>query len=246
MSALHDLTIKAIRRAQSQGGIVDPVEDYSAITELDRLARASTEMVPEDRLLFLDLPVVVGNVMLYRLSWGASDWLTQCAMEWFRDEPTMLDRSIVWAHVHSHEPKAFDVVANSISASKAIMEWSQGLTASFQSLMAAADQLCPNFVESDEPEKKKSGPISNGPVLNRLMEDYKQKVEYFIWEISAEALAVLIRANRLQAEMNDREQISAAGVAPSVDSRITKSIMKFQRAAKDFVSTIVARSKGSK
>jgi hypothetical protein len=246
MTALHELTIKAIRRAQSQGGIVDPVEDYAAIANLDKLARASTEMVPEDRLLFLDLPLVVCNTRLYRLSWGASDWLTQLAMNWFRDDLSMLDRSVVWAHVHARMPEAFRRFSNARDAKAEIETWSQELTAPFEALMAAADQLCPKPKESETRKQHDTGPISNGPVLNRLMDDYKKPVDYFIWELSAEALEVILHANVLQEEMSDRQQMAAAGLSPAPDSRITRAILKFQRAAKDFVNAIVARNKGTK
>lgn len=244
MTALHELTIKAIRRAQSQGGIVDPVEDYSSIAELDRLARTATEMVPEDRLLFLDLPLVVGNTRLYRLSWGAADWLTKRAMEWFRDDMTMLDRAIVWAHANARNPDSFRRFSNAHDAQIQIEAWSQDLNAPFEALIEASDQLCPKPKESDAASKS-TGVMSNGPVLDRLMDDYKQKIDYFIWEISEEALEVILRANMLHKELRDRNQIVAAGLAPATDSRITRSIIKFQRAAKQFVRVIVEREKGS-
>lgn len=245
MTALHELTIKAIRRAQSQGGIVDPVEDYPAIAELDRLARAATEMVPEDRLLFLDLPLVVGNARLYRLSWGASDWLTQRAMDWFRGDLTMLDRSIVWAHAHVKTPDAFKRFSNEHDAHAEIVAWSKDLTAPVEALMAATDQLCFKPKKSDKSAKSSTGIISNGPVLDRLMTEYHQKIDYFIWDISAEVLDVLLQANMLHEEISDRNQMMGAGLAPSTDSRITRSIVMFQRSAREFVRTIVERKKGT-
>ena len=245
MTALHDLTIKAIRRAQAQGGTVDPVEDFAAIADLDRLARDATELLPEDRLLFLDLPLVVGNAKLYRLSWAASDWLIQLAMKWFQDDLTMLDRSMVWAHAYARTPDAFKRFSNAHDARCEIERWSQDLTASFDSLMEATDQLRPKPKANDNRPGKSNGPISNGPVLDCLMDAYKQKIEYFMWEISSEALEVILQANLLHDELKDRNQMMGAGLAPSTDSRITRSILKFQRAAKEFVRTIVERKKGA-
>jgi hypothetical protein len=245
MTALHELTIKAIRRAQSQGGIVDPVEDFPAIAELDRLARAGTEIAPEERLLFLDLPIVAGNASLYRLSWGASDWVTQLAIPWFRDEPSMLDRAILWAHAHSRDAQAFRRFSNSHDARLQIEEWSRGLTSSYEALLEAADQLCPKPRAGGKESAKTSGPISNGPVIDRLMDSYKQQIDYFIWDISAEALEIVLAAGIQRDEKQEYYSNIASGHAPAAESRLVRSIIKFQRAAKEFVRVVTERNKGA-
>jgi hypothetical protein len=245
MTALHELTIKAIRRAQAQGGIVDPVEDWSAIAGLDRLARAATEMEPEDKLLFLDLPVTVGNISLYRLSWGASDWLTELAMEWFQDEPSMLDRAVVFAHVYSRDPSFLRTYSDIGSARAEIMRWSRECSASIESMVAAVDRLTLKVPSDKEPQKKIKEAVtaSNGPIFDRLMDDYKQPVEYFLWEISAESLSVLINANTLKHDAESRSYESAAGKAPDTNSKFARQTIKFQRAAREFMGMVIDRQK---
>jgi len=240
MSALHELTIKAIRRAQQQGGIVDPVEDWAAIAELDRLARAATELQPEDRLLFLNLPVTIGNVSLYRLSWGASDWLTELAMVWFKDEPTMLDRAIAFAYVHSRNPSIFHRCSDSQTAKAEIIRWSCECSAPIEALLKAVDILTS---DSSEPvsEGSQNTFTSMGPVFDRLMKEYHLPIDYFLWEISAMALGVLIRSNTLNVEKDINAMDSAGGRAPDVNSRMTKATIKFQRAAANFVSSVSSR-----
>jgi hypothetical protein len=246
MNALHDLTISAIRRAQSQGGTVDPVEDWAAIADLDKLARASTELTPEDRLLFLDLPVIVGNVSIYRLSWSASEWLIKLAMDWYTDDSFMLDRSIVFAHANARTPEIFRRCSNMNSASAEVLRWSRECSASIEALLKAVDIFTPakQSGQDDKPEKERSI-SSNGPILHKLMADYHQPINYFLWEISAEALTVLIRANILDSELESGFISTASGKAPDVNSRMTKATVKFQRAARLFVSSIVGRKTGA-
>jgi hypothetical protein len=245
MTALHELTIKAIRRAQAQGGIVDPVEDWTAIAELDRLARAATEMAPEDKLLFLDLPVTVGNISLYRLSWGASDWLTELAMDWFQEEPSMLDRAVVFAHVFARDPSKFRTHSDITTARKGITQWSRECSASIESMVAAVDRLTLHVPSTKEPEKKikESKTASNGPIFDRLMADYKQPIEYFLWEMSAESLSVLINANTLKHDAESRSYESAAGKAPDTKSKFARQTIAFQRAAREFMSRMIDRQK---
>ena len=242
MTALHDLVIKAIRRAQAQGGAVDPVADFGALVELDRLARSATEPPAEDRLVFLDLPLIVGEVHLYRLSWGALDWVADCAGAWYADDPRMYDRALAWAHVHARSPRSFRRCAAVREASAEISRWAGNRSASWQAIMAGVDRLMSELTRSKEgsTEKQDTG-SGSGPVLESLMDAYKKPVDYYLWEISAEALSLIIKAHRYRAERLNSELAASAGRAPDADSALARNTIAFQRAAKAFVSAVVAR-----
>ena len=242
MSALHELTTKAIRRAQAQGAVIDAVEDWDAIAALDRLARSATEVSPEDRLLFLDLPAVVGDVALYRLSWGASDWLTSLAMSWWELNPFLLNMAVVWAHAHARDPEAFRRCAREAAAAREIMTWCAACPEPVFVLLEACDSLI-HKRSSDDGAKSSAAPVSNGPVLDHLMDEYKQPVDYFIWDLSEEALDKLIRSNTAKHERQDNAARILGDKAPDPNSRMARDTIRFQRAARAFVRSVCDRSR---
>jgi hypothetical protein len=245
MSALHELTIKAIRRAQKQGGIVDPVEDWAAIAELDRLARAATELEPEDKLLFLDLPINVGEIKLYRLSWGALEWISGCAAIWFKDDPAMYDRCLAWAHNHARSPRAFRRCSTAAITREEVSQWTRDLPASWQAIMDAVDSLLSEFLKKKPSSKpSKTRVAGSGCLFESLMDQYGKDIDYWMWELSAEALTVVIQAHRFKMERVNQEISTASGKAPDPDSDMVIASISFQRAAKTFVSNVLSR--GSK
>jgi hypothetical protein len=237
MTALHDLTIKAIRRAQSQGGVIDPVEDWAAISELDRLARAATEPPTEDKLLFLDLPVIVGNLHLYRLSWGALDWVADCAGVWYANDGRMYDRALAWAHVNARSKRAFHRCAAVREATAEISRWSRDQTASCTAIMLAVDVLMREFKKrGNEKSNAATESRGDGPIFDFLKETYKQPIDYFLWEISAQELRAIIRAHFVKAEALKATLDSEAGRAPDPESSTTRHTIAFQRAAKQLIA----------
>lgn len=243
MTALHDLTIKAIRRAQAKGGTIDPVEDWLTISELDKLARAMTEVSCESRLLYLDLPIVISDIKLYRLSWGAMDWVTQCASLWFKDALSY-DRALAWAHAHARSPRAFLRCTNSRDAHAEVSQWARGLSAPWQAIMIAVDELLSEIVSSDQADKKsKSARTSDGPVLESLMNEYGKPVEYWLWDLSAAAFMSLIKAHSIRIDRINGESSRIAGKAPDPDGSYAKTTIRFQREARLFVDSVVARGK---
>lgn len=241
--ALHELTIKAIRRAQKQGGIIDPIGDWDAIAALDALARATDEIAGESKLLFLNLPVTVGNAELRRLSWGAMDWMTECAGPWFADDNGMYDRALAWAHANAGNPGAFRRHTERREAVATIKRWSRGLSAPWVSIMAAVDQLLSGLVQESSSGSKKESVSSDASLFESLLHEYGKPPEYWLWEISAEAFAMIIKARVLRISRMAEESDRAAGNAPDPEGRYAKSAIKFQRAARIFVEAIVARSK---
>jgi hypothetical protein len=237
MTALHDLTIKAIRRAQSQGGVIDPVDDWAAISELDRLARAATEPPQEDKLVFLDLPLIVGNVSLYRLSWGALDWVADCAGVWYAEDGRMYDRALAWAHVNARSPRAFRRCAEKRIASAEISRWAREQTTPWQVITAGVDQLMSDLSKNrDKKYEDSQARRGNGPVFDFLIEAYHQPIEYWIWGISINELHAIIKAHSMKTEEAHASLDAQTGRAPNPDSALTRNTIMFQRAAKQFIT----------
>lgn len=243
MPALHELTISAIQRARQQGGIVDPVEDFAAIADLDRLARACSDMPAESRLLFLDLPVIVGDVKLYRLSWGAIDWMVECAAVWFSDNGSLYDRAIAWAHAHARSPGAFRRCASRREAEAEIWRWSREISAPWQAVLAAVDELTSELSsKKDGTERKDRTRTSDAPILESLIEQYGKTLDYWLWDISAAVFASLLKAHQIRIDRLESASSTAHGKAPDPESHYVRATISFQRAAKVFVSTIVERN----
>lgn len=240
MTALHELTIKAIRRAQSQGGIVDPVEDYAAIANLDKLARASTELPIHDKIIFCDLPVCVGDVRLYRLSWAAMDWISYCASEWFCDDSVLYDKALAWAHAHARQPDVFRDCSDKQSATKAIKRWTWSFSAPWICVLDAVDQLLAELPNKNT--GKTESKSTTASFLDVLIETHGGTIDYWMWDVSVSAMLALTEAIQHRNDENECAQITGSGKAPDPNSFMVKKTMEFQRKAREFVQGIVSRS----
>jgi hypothetical protein len=244
MTALHDLTIKAIRRAQAQGGVIDPVEDWAAIAELDRLARAATEPPPEDKLVFLDLPLIVGNVSLYRLSWNALDWVADCAGVWYAEDDSMYDRALAWAHVNARSPRAFRRCAEKRIASAEISRWVREQTTPWQVITAGVDKLMEELKPKHADESKRSGrKVSKASFLDILLETHGGTIDYWMWDVSMAAMQHFAAAIKYRQDAESVEIRTASGQAPDANSDHARNMIRMQRAAREFVESIVERSR---
>ena len=244
MTALHDLTIRAIRRAESQGGVIDLVEDFGAIAELDRLARAATAAPAEDKLVFLDLPLIVGNVHLYRLSWGALDWVAECAWSWYSEDGCMYDRALAWAHVNARSPRAFRRCSSMREASAEISRWAREQSVPWQMIMTGVDQLMAELKPKDKSEQKRNGDkLSTSSFLDILLATHGGTIEYWLWDVSLVAMQRFSAAIQYRQESESGEMLMVQGKAPDAGSQHAKRTIRLQRAARAFVDRIVSRSR---
>ena len=219
---------------------MDPVEDYPAITELDRLARAATEPPIQDKLVFCDLPVCVGDVQLYRLSWAAMDWIAYCASDWFEDDSVMYDKALAWAHAHARQPDVFRACPDKRSAEKAIKRWSWSFWAPWIQVMAAVDQLLDELPKNKS--SKTESKTTTAGFLDVLIETHGGTIDYWMWDVSVPAMLALTAAIHHRNESDDDSRRMGSGKAPDPMNARVRKIMKFQRLARDFVQGVVTRS----
>jgi hypothetical protein len=236
-SGLHPLVVKTIQRISVAGGKVDIVADWAALHDLQRLACLTTDPPEEQNLVFLDLPLSAGNCALYRLSWGALDWLREYAFTWW-EGTRMEDRALVWAHAHARQPEAFRRCAEERAAFAEIRRWSRTLSAPIAQLVAAAQSLS----VSAPPEKGGGESVPAGAALNSLMESYHQPADYFVWGISSDALGSLLRNRSHSICQQEAALDRVSGRAPDPEAPATKAVAAYQRAARDFVALHTARS----
>lgn len=235
---MHPLVEKTIKRALSGGGKIDVLADFDAIQELERLARAATEPPIEERLVFLDLPIRIGPLQLYRLSWGALDWVADCAGSWWSEDGSMYDRALAWAHAHARSPRAFRRCADLRTANAEILRWVREQSSSWEAIMSGVDSLMTSLRNRSR-DKSSPGSSRKGDatLFDTLINEYGKDLDYWIWEISAEALTLMIEAHRMKLEKREQSLAAIVGKAPDPSSNLVRHTIAFQRAAKAFVKS---------
>jgi hypothetical protein len=236
--ALHPKAERIVRRALSVGP-VDPVTDFAAIAELDRLAREQFEPRPEERLVFLDLPVIVADVHLYRLSWGALDWLCECGLPWFSKDQRFYARVEVWAFAHARSPDVFRAASSPQAARAAVTTWSRNVRAPFADLIRAADAMLGEPKGGGTSTADPNAPAA--PLLRELMGEYGHDLDYWIWGLSAEALKSIIEAHCRRRDAQNAAASAAAYRPPAPSEAEAERTLEFQRAARAFVDLVAGR-----
>jgi hypothetical protein len=126
------------------------------------------------RPALLDLPVIVGNTKLYRPSWMAMEWLSDCAEKWFADNPKLMAMSAAWALAHSRDPDAFKAADNYRAAARNIKRWARRCDCSLAALVETVNSLMP------EPQKRTGPEPNKSMLLMRLMQEFGQDEYYWL------------------------------------------------------------------
>jgi hypothetical protein len=196
---MHILAERAVKRAIAAGAAVDPVQHFDLIVELDRLARALGESPVSDSIAILDRSIVVGGSTLRRLSFAARAWLEDCAETWFgKDDPCMFDLCCAWAFAHGRSRAALDACGSAADARQTVRAWLKTLDCTPEQLAAAVEALgaplAPPTVLLADPVDPAAPARSAriGPVFARLIREYGQTLDYWMFEVSDDAVGVLI------------------------------------------------------
>lgn len=241
---MHPLVEKTVRRALDGGGVFDPLVDFDALQNLERLASAATEPPLEDHLVFLDLPLIAGNVHLYRLSWGALDWVADCAATWYADDGRMYDRALAWAHAHARSPGAFRRCSSQREATAEILKWSRAQSSSWNAIMTGVDSLISEITKGRAKRGCETRPSAGcGPVLESLQSEYGKDIDYWLWDLSVAALSAILKAHKYRLDRTDAQLCTDAHRPPDPNSSIVRNTVEFQRAAKAFLESVLGRIK---
>lgn len=248
-AALNILAARAVRRAIAAGGKVDPVEHFGDLLNLHRLAEAMGGKTLRERVDQLNQPVMVGKVRLYRLSFGAIDWLDAGPVQWFSDDRILGSLATAFAMAHSHQRRVLDRLADPTRTEREIRLWERGTGCAADALMEAVDALLerPDDGQRSEVRDQKSDDaelVSRHPVLHRLMHAYGGTIDYWLWEVSADDCVELLDQIRADQDAQTRATSNASGRAHAPDpaSRAVRAHVAFNKAAQAFHEKIVPKT----
>jgi len=232
---MHILATRVVRKALASGARIDPVEHFDLLTELDRLARATAEAPAHDRIAILDRPVVAGGVAFRRLSFAARAWIGE-ADEWFADDRDTFGLCVAYAAAHARDKAAFDAAADPRAARTAVAAWSRTLTLTPEQLDAAVAAALRPLAPADVPPEPGAAPAALGPVLARLMRECGGTLDYWLWEVSDDALDAILEAFR----RSDEAEAKAAKCPPKDWMPGVRAFKAWNAAAKAFAGKVTA------
>ena len=237
---MHILATRVVRKALASGARIDPVEHFDLLAELDRLARATAEPPAHDRIAFLDRPVIVGGYALRRLSFRARAWLAD-ADEWFQDDRDLFGSCLAWACAHCRNRAAFDAVADPRLARQTVTEWINTLTCSPEQMEVAVRAIVRpleapvvHLATPAAPEVPDAPSTALGPVFARLLTECGGTLDYWMWEVSDDALNAILDAFA----RSDEADAKAAKLPPADWMPGVRAFKAWNAAAKAFARKV--------
>ena len=125
-ASLHLLASRVVKRVVASGAVIDPIDHFGDIRELDRLAREIGSPPIAEHLDLLDAPILIDDVALQRLSWAAREWIATSVWEWWQSDAEMLDLAYAWAFAHARDKAALQSVRISARKARAVIsQWAR-------------------------------------------------------------------------------------------------------------------------
>lgn len=237
---------------RANGGIIDFAEDLDDFIALDRLLDAQEHADAVADVDLLQRPVAVGNALFFRLSWGALEWLRECAGAWWGSDPTRYALATIYAHAHANDPQAFGgrLAADPRHAARIIRAFARRMDAPIAAVEAAlASMNKPDEPQDDDPPFDQDKPrrsISQSDILARLEREYSRPPEFFLFEISQEMLETHIQrmCTRETEEVNRLAAIHDCKLQANPDSPQAMAFRRVSLKIKQITSKCMARKKG--
>lgn len=166
------------------------VRFFDQIKELDSVAcRERRRPCAQDDIERLDLPLVVGAVLLRRPSAGAMEWLRTRAGAWWGESSRAYSFAVAYACGH-RDAATYDRLQSRAVASFKVWRWALLAGASEEALRRAALSLMPPpddslrwFSDPDEPPEGQKAP-DLGAIALLLCKHYGQTPSHWLWEVS--------------------------------------------------------------
>lgn len=222
---LHPMARAALVEIQSAGVEVTPEIVLWVQDAATRIRKTPLRSVAE----LVDWPVACGGVLLYPLSFGAADWLSNLP------ERVRLDvRTIAFACAHVKQPQTFDTLRHILPAATAVMRWAMRLQCSREALAAAVDEAigleCVADVPSTVQRKRDAESVEWGTVVRALCTKYPGTTpDYWTWSVSREKCYAMIA--QLNAELPDDAKVTDYEVEANVAFRSIIEHIKASEAA---------------
>ena len=252
---MHPAAARVVRQAIAAGGKIDPIAHFDDLVTLDRLAREQQCPSLAEKLHILDQPVLVGEIALYRLSWAAWEWVEQVA-SWLGDEP-IAEMVVPFAMAQARSKAPLAAAADERAARRVLEAWARSLTCSLEALLLACSSLLPEPPADDTKRKAKAaegcesggyGPLLTrsdpaasdeggyGPILARLMQEFGQSPDYWLFEVSFDTVSALMSA--LSSQDNAARRAAKKGAPADPRSWEVRNFNAFRRFSKDFIAKV--------
>ena len=123
------------------------IKFFPAIEELNAVAKRSKRRKDaQDLIDSLDLPLMVGDISLFRLSVGALEWLEGYPQKWWAESKKpnfrLVELATVYAMAHRHKAD-YETLVSEKTARKTILSWARKTNQAEDVLIMAGSYLLP-------------------------------------------------------------------------------------------------------
>lgn len=221
-----------IAKCRSAG--IEPSPDE--VVEIWRAAKSAVEGDGELPAL-LEVPVVVGNVVLYPRTLGAALWWDRFGERWFGNgTPQDQVVALAWMLAHARKPEVFERTRRKSVAVARIVAWQFGIAASVTPAQLAwgIRKIFAHVGDAEEAPQGNDESASEadwGGVIARLCAAYGRRPEYFLWEIGERMAAEMLEHARLPGDPAPASNESRDGFANFV--RVVRKIIAARKEAEN-------------
>ena len=244
-ASLHIMASRVVKRALAAGAVVDPVEHFADIQELDRLARAIACPPIAENLDLLDAPIVIDDVSLRRLSWAAREWLATDAWNWWQSDAPMLDLAYAWAMAHARDKASLQKVRhNEREAAAEVTRWARGTTANYEAVMAACRYLRPSIPPPTKRQTEDEDSNYIGSAMLTLLSNTSHPLDYWIFDAPSELVeSTLARIReKMSSDRNSLMRALGKDIPPDPYSWHVRATERFSKAARAFVEKLTGKA----
>ena len=177
---LSVLSREYLKQLRAEGG--KPTDEE--IVTIYELGKQASQVFESSLLLFQY--TMVGNLRVYPLTIGAKLWLEE-AGRWWESDDTMQALSVVYASSHSREPERFQF-ENKRNAKRAIKKEMRKLNVTEEEVVEVIESMQRQHESNNSKES-----LSFIPYLSLLMRHYGKDVDYWLWSVTDEVAADMIK-----------------------------------------------------
>ena len=205
---LSVLSREYLKQLRAEGG--KPTDEE--IIQIYELGKQASQVFESSLLLFQY--TMVGNLRVYPLTIGAKLWLEE-AGRWWEGDDTMQALAIVYASCHSREPERFQF-DNPRQAKRAIKKELRKANATEDEIATVLDEL-----QRQQESKGGKEDLSFIPYLSMLMAHYGKDVDYWLWSVTDDVAADMIK-EIVKQEGNTR---AADAVDPQIQAGVKVKLL---------------------
>lgn len=230
------------------------VKFFPDLEELNAIAKRSKRRKDAQGIIEkFDMPLMVGDIALYRLSVGALEWLEECPQRWWGADAKnpnfrLLELATIYAMGHRLK-EDFNLLTSEPHARKTIMKWAKSTKVSEDVLMIGASYLLPEndpiarIIMGGNSDTDSEVDISR--IAQKVSELSGINLVSCIWEMSADMFWNIYTDYMDSQEDELNANLKAAKKAQHVETWVVmqkvaliKSRRKLLKSTKDWLETL--------